>query len=83
MKEVIKDKKRNTNIEKYAIDELIKRTYGFIAPSLIKERITKNLYNGVYLVSSEEIIKLNDSKHTKGMYVDDLGLILIDEQWFN
>lgn len=83
MKEVIKDKKRNTNIEKYAINELIKRTDGFIDPSLIKERITKSLYNGVYLVSSEEIIKLNDSKHTKGMYVDDLGLILIDEQWFN
>lgn len=83
MEEIIKNKTRNRNVERFAIDELIRKMRGFVDSSTIKDRINKNLYKGLYLVSSEELSRIESNKSVKGIYNSDLGIILIDKDWFN
>ena len=82
MEEIIKGKERQKSIEQYAIDELLKKTKGFLDSSIIEERISKYLRKGIYLVSSQELATIEEKELVKGVYNNDLGLILLDSDWF-
>lgn len=82
IKKILRENQRSIEVERYALEEFLRKTSNCLEPLEVEETLRKNHYNGIYLISESDLRIVEPKDSVQGLYNNKYRIILLDKEYF-